>query len=242
MDREREFLDAVKRGDLSAVAGLLGSHPGLARCADERSKTALHWAAETDQVEMARTLLDAGADIEATTSWGASPLAWAATLGGTRVGDLLLARGTSGLTLVVASGLGKLDVVRAMVESGASLAAHRRTGAPEVPDDHWPADSAHLQGDVVSDAMYAAARNGHTRVVELLLNRGARVDAKGVFGGTALHWAAINGHRSTIDLLLARGASLTIRDARFNSTPEEWAREGGHPELFDALRPKGQTA
>ena len=68
-----------------------------------------------------------------------------------------------------------------------------------------------------------------------LLERGASVDAKGVFGGTALHWAAMNGHRSTVDVLVARGASLTGRDARFDAMPEDWAREGGHGQLADAL-------
>lgn len=204
--------------------------------ADEYGKTGLHFAAETDQVEIARELLDAGADIEALTSWGATPLDWAAVMGSTTVGDLLVESGASGFTLIVAAGLGKLEHVKAIVTSGTNLSAHRRRGAPASPDDHWPADSAHILGDVLSDAMYAAARNGHTAVVEYLLDHGAVIDAKGVFGATGLHWAAINGHRQTVDLLLARGASLTIRDARFDSTPEDWAREGGHEDLATIFR------
>ena len=84
--------------------------------------------------------------------------------------------------------------------------------------------------------MFAAARNGHTEVVEYLLDHGALVDAKGVFGATGLHWAAINGHRETVELLIARGANLTIRDERFDGTPESWANEGGHTDLADRLR------
>lgn len=241
MGQQAEFFEAVRRGDTPAVAHLLDSHPELARLAGEHGKTGLHWAAEIDNAEIARTLLDAGAEIEARTSWGASPLDWAATMGSARVGDLLLSRGAGGLTLVVAAGLGKLDQVRAVIECGADLSANRRRGAPESPDEHWPSDSAYLQGDVVSDALYAAARNGHTEVVEFLMDRGAAIDAKGVFGATALHWAAINGHRGTAELLVARGASLVIRDARFNATPAEWAKEGGHIEIADALRPTQET-
>ncbi|MBO0863177.1 MAG: ankyrin repeat domain-containing protein [Chloracidobacterium sp.] len=232
---EDEFLDAVKRGDTPAVAGLLRGRRKLARFAGEYGKTCLHWAAETDQAEIARLLLDAGADIEAKTSWGATPLEWAATMGSVHVAELLLSRGAGGFTLVTAAGLGKLEEVKAIIESGVDLSVHRRRCAPESPNDDWPADSAHIRGDVLSDAMYAAARNGHTQVVEYLLDRGAAVDAKGVFGATALHWAAINGHLKTILLLLARGASLAIRDARFNSTPEAWAKEGGHKEVVDVL-------
>ena len=203
---------------------------------EEHGKTGLHWAAETDQVETARVLLDNGADLEALTSWGATPLDWAAVMGSTEVGDLLIERGASGFTLIVAAGLGKFEHVKAIVASGTDLSAHRRRGAPQSPDDHWPADSAHICGDVLSDAMYAAARNGHIEVVEYLLDHGAQVDAKGVFGGTGLHWAAINGHRQTVEFLISRGASLTIRDARFDSTPEGWAKEGGHTDLATLLR------
>lgn len=235
MPDEALFLDTVKAGDVSRVVGLLRARPELAQFAGEHGKTGLHWAAETDQAEIAGVLLDAGALIEAKASWGATPLDWAATMGSSRVGQLLLSRGASGFTLVVAAGLGMLEAVKAMLAAEAELSAHRRRGAPALPDDYWPADSAHLLGDVRSDAMYAAARNGHTRVAEYLLDQGAAIDAKGVFGGTALHWAAINGHRATVALLLSRGASLTIRDKRFVGTPQGWANEGGHAELAKTL-------
>ena len=242
MSREAEFLEAVKRGDTSAIVDLVSGCKELVQFADEYGKTGLHWGAETYRVEAAQVLLDAGADIEAKTSWGATALDWAATMGSVGVGDLLLARGASGFTLVVAAGLGKLDEVKSTVESEVDLTAHRRRGAPESPNDDWPADSAHILHDVLSDAMYAAARNGHRHIVEYLLDHGAAIDAKGVFGATALHWAAINGHRSTIELLVTRGASLDIQDARYNSTPEGWAREGGHIELAEFLQSSGSGA
>lgn len=236
MQHKAEIIDAVMRGDTSVVAQLLDRLPELVSVSDEHGKTALHWAAESDEAEMARILLDAGADLEARTAWGATALEWAATMGSTRVGELLISRGAGGLTLVVAAGLGKLAEVRERIESGTDLLGDRRRGAPKSADNYWPADSAHILGDVISDAMYAAARNGHADVVEYLLDKGADVDAKGFFGATALHWAAIHGHRSTIDLLVARGAGLAVRDARFNSTPSEWAAEGGHTDIAEALR------
>src|SRR5215208_1436178 len=153
MSREDEFLEAVKRGDTKAVADLLHRSQELVRFADEYGKTGLHWAAEVDQVEAARVLLDAGADIEAGTSWGATPLDWAAVMGSAKVAELLLSRGASGFTLIVAAALGKLEDVKTIVASGADLAAHRRRGAPDSPNDDWPIDSAHVRGDVLSDAM-----------------------------------------------------------------------------------------
>jgi ankyrin repeat protein len=231
------FFDAVRGGDVPAVLRLLERDPQLARAADAHGKTGLHWAAETDHDALARALIDAGADLEAATTWGATPLDWAATMGGVRVADVLLARGATGLTLVVAAALGKLDFVRRTIESGDDLARHRRRAAPAAPNGDWPDDSAHMLGDVLSDAMYAAARNGETAVVDYLVNHGARADAKGIFGATALHWAAFNGHRATVELLLERGARTDVRDARFEATPAEWAHERGHERIAQLLSP-----
>lgn len=230
------LFDAVRAGDVDGVRSLLGTNRSLAQTASEYAKTALHWAAELDRVEIAAELVAAGADVEARTSWGATPFDWAATMGSGRVADFLLAKGASGLSLVTAAALGKLAEVRAFVEAGGNLAAHRRRGAPDGPDGDWPPDSAHVMGDVLSDALHAAARNGHTAVVTYLLERGANVDAVGFFGATGMHWAAINGHRDTVALLLERNADPARRDARFDATPEGWAREGGHEAIAAMLQ------
>lgn len=236
MDESTEFWEAVKRGDAGRVSALIRASPELVRVAGDHGKTGLHWAAELDRVEVAHVLVDAGADIEAKTSWGASPLEWAATMGRARVAELLLSRGAGGLTLIIAAALGKQADVEAIVESVTDLSPHRRRDAPRTPDHTWPPDSAHIVGDILSDALYAAARNGHRPVVEYLLARGANIDAKGVFGASGLHWAAINGHASTVELLISRGANLTLRDARFAATAEGWAQEGGHSHIADTLR------
>ncbi|MCM3904827.1 MAG: ankyrin repeat domain-containing protein [Pyrinomonadaceae bacterium] len=243
MTSEAEFIEAAKEGGATKIASLLKVDPGLVRAVGDHLKSALHWAAEMDHVDVAAALVEAGADIEARTSWGASPFDWAATMGSSRVADLLLARGATGLTLITAASLGKLSAVRGIIESGEDLSAHRRRDAPTAPDDdHWPPDSAHIRKDAISDALYAAARNGHRDVVAYLLDHGADIDAKGVFGATGLHWAAINGHQEAVEFLLKHGANLTIRDSKFDSTPEGWAQEGGHNSIVAMLRQARPTA
>jgi len=239
---EVEFIEAAKKGDAAKIGSMLKADPGLVRAVGEHLKTALHWAAERDHAGVAAALVEAGADVEARTSWGASPFEWTATMGSSRVADLLLARSATGFTLITAASLGKLSEVRRIIESGKDLLADRRRDAPTAPDDHWPADSAHIRKDTISDALYAAARNGHQNVVAYLLDHGADIDAKGVFGATGLHWAAMNGHRETVEFLMKRGANLTIRDSRFGATTEEWAQEGGHSSIAAMLRQAKQTA
>jgi ankyrin repeat protein len=229
------ILESVRDGDALAVRRLLSADASLVHATDECLKTPLHWAAEKNHYEIAEMLLDAGADLEATTSWGATPFDWAATMGSVRVADLLLARGAKGMNVVAAANLGKLDLVRTFLDSGARLTFPRQIAASEL-NDEVVASSARSKGDVISHAFYGACRNGCTEVAELLLERGADVNAKGILGGTGLHWAAINGHKETVAFLLAHGADLTIRDAKFHSTAEGWAAEGGKDEIRDLLR------
>ena len=47
-----------------------------------------------------------------------------------------------------------------------------------------------------------AAGQGHERVVELLLRRGAGIDMQTSNGGTALMAAASQGHERVVDLLI----------------------------------------
>ncbi|MHB1329497.1 MAG: ankyrin repeat domain-containing protein, partial [Gemmatimonadales bacterium] len=144
-----------------------------------------------------------------------------------------------GLTLITAAALGRLGYLRDLVDRHADLLPHRRRGAPATPSADWPSDTAHLRGDVLSDALYAAARNGHTTVVEYLADHGADINARGFFGATGLHWAAINGHRQTVAWLMARGAALDLRDGRFGATAEGWAREAGHHQIAVMLSRDG---
>jgi ankyrin repeat protein len=203
-DQER-ILAAARDGAIAAVRELLERDPALVGATDVHRKTPLHLAAEHDHAEVARLLIEAGADIEAWTAWGATPLEWAGVLGSRGAGDVLLAHGAR-LTLASAAGLGLLDAVDEMSVDGA-----------------------------VSAALVLACRNGHTDVARLLLDRGADVNARGFIGATGLHWAAINGHAETVRFLLAAGADPSLRDARFESDALGWAREGGHEPVIALL-------
>lgn len=164
VSRGAPVADAAMRGDATTVVALLleGADPNAAQ---PDGMTGLHWAAERGDVEIARLLLDAGADLEAVTRLGAyRPLHLAARGGHAAVVDLLLAAGaqTSGETdtgsatpLHFAAASGSDAVVRTLLEHGAD---------PDAREDRWGQ----------TPLMFAAA-GGRTSAALALLAGGADV-------------------------------------------------------------------
>lgn len=75
-------------------------------------------------------------------------------------------------------------------------------------------------------ALVAAAEHGNTSAVEVALDIGFPIEARGSDGATALHAAAYAGSAPTVALLLARDADLSARDTRWHSQPLDWALVG----------------
>ena len=73
-----------------------------------------------------------------------------------------------------------------------------------------------------STALSAAALFGHTKIIALLLEADADVNAKNRDGGTPLHSAAFLGQYEAAELLLENGADINIRNGE-GGTPAEAA-------------------
>jgi ankyrin repeat protein len=96
VNRGKEIFKTAKKGDAETVSALLRQDPGLAMALDQEGSTPLHWAAWRGHVEVARALLEAGADVNAhntNTHWGTTPLHAAAHGNQKAVAEVLLANG-----------------------------------------------------------------------------------------------------------------------------------------------------
>jgi len=178
-------------------------------------------AASYGDAEVARVLLEAGADIAATASStaggvpGGTALRHAAVFAMTEVVDVLLGAGAT--DLVHAAGAGDISGI-------------------------LTADTS--QADRVA-ALRMAAAHGRLHVIDQFLATGTPVDGLDVDGSTALHEAAYCGRADSVRHLLARGADPVRRDTRFASTPLAWCRHqraeagsgNGHDEVEEILRP-----
>ncbi|MEJ2705466.1 MAG: ankyrin repeat domain-containing protein, partial [Sedimentisphaerales bacterium] len=92
-------------------------------------------------------------------------------------------------------------------------------------------------------ALYRAAEKGYIKIVELLIAKGANVNAKKTkspVGDTPLHSAARAGHKETILLLIAKGADVNVKNEA-GQTPLDLAISNNRSEMARLLIEKGSA-
>jgi len=109
-------------------------------------------------------------------------------------------------------------------------------------DPNWPADDGFppliAALSCARSAPGSPARPDVYEIVELLLNRGADVQQRGLNDYTPLHWAAGDGSLWLVDLLLAHGADPNeITRIDDIETALEVASVAGHTKVVERLRP-----
>jgi ankyrin repeat protein len=187
------LLDAVKRRDHTAVAGLIGSHADV-NAAQPDGATPLAWAVHLGERQTAEELLAAGAKVNTPDEYGETPLTLACANGDAALVEKLLKAGADAkaarwdgeTTLMIGASAGSADVVKLLIAHGAEVnAAESRKG---------------------QTALMWAAAEGHSDVVQVLLDHGADVKAASKSGFTALVFAASKNDAKSVKSLLAKGA------------------------------------
>ncbi|GLZ28757.1 hypothetical protein Lesp02_09470 [Lentzea sp. NBRC 105346] len=196
---------------------------------------------------------------------GGTPLAVALFWGHTETADLLAQHGVHPPNLRVAAGLGNLDLAvdpgagRQFYRPHSGFPRWWPTDdSQEVVDEalSWAARNdrtevfepllkrgARIDADVYRGTALAWASWCNRRhAVETLLKLGADPNRQATFGGpmhgegvTALHLAAEQGHLEVITALLDGGADRSLKDASFDSTPQNWARHNNQTEAEELL-------
>ncbi len=217
--------DAMQNQDFATATVLLADADVTTTQGD--GSTALHWAVYWQQNELVAQLLKKGADVQAATRLGATPLYLAAVNGDAALLQVLLTAGADPNLTVLSNGetplmfaarSGNVAAVSTLLDASANV---------EAKEDY--------RG---SNALLWAAEQNHADVVQLLLERGANVNARSKTiisqgrqgpgapegGLSALMLASRENGLETVNVLLAHKALLNQQSA------------GGHTALLAAIQ------
>jgi uncharacterized protein len=246
---------AIKSGDLEKLKSLLDadptlattrsstSHPTLLQCLTldardvpnivEMARALIDAGAEIngpfvacasgDNVEVAATLLDAGAAINGIGVW--SPLEEALYWGSDAVRDLLLQRGASVHNLRIAAGLGRTDLIESFFDVDGRL-------RPEAGELHWPFEDS-------------LTSNLPKPIKSLIQPAGDEWDAQPLdIINNAFAYACMHNRIEAASLLLRKGADINTipRGFHYPGTALHYAAAHGHRAMVEFLIEQGADA
>jgi ankyrin repeat protein len=226
--QDNELLKAARLNDLAAAKAALERDPKAVHSRGDEQVTPLHEAARyadaqfvaylvskgaevnarcynqftplhlTDEVDIAKVLIKAGADLNARNSSGETPLRRAVSDGNIELVDFFLSQG------------GKLDFEQ-LVELGRTAEV-----AAALKEKPWLAKAPRR-------CLHTAARSGNLEIVKLLLQHGAdpnySIDISNVRGPTTpLSEAVLLDHYEIANELAERGAEMDVAGGKMDSS------------------------
>lgn len=245
--------EAVKAGDLAEVKRLIGQGADVTTPANSETLTPLGEAAHKGHAEIAKVLLESGADVENAADYF-TPLFYAIWSGDPDTVRTLIAAGANVNVLpnendvpplIYSLWEKKVDIITILLDAGADLDS--RTGAAlNVSGEggfrplYWAAVSSSREvfnlilsrGDY-GDTIHMAACRGDLQRVKAFVQEGLGVDARDEGGCTPLHWAAYGDSSAVADYLIAEGGDINAKD-NFGRVPLMWAHGLAMVKLFVA--------
>ena len=230
---------AAYDGDIQAVKQHLVDGTDV-NAKDDDGWTPLQDAATFGHKEIVELLITKGADVNAKTEEGETPLHTAVSNDHKEIIELLIKEGADVNAVAmddVFSDQTPLDAAN-KYNQGAVAVLLRKYGGKTCVELEALIDSA-KKGDIEGIKQHLAAggdvsfRNkngdtmlnyaaylGHKEIVELLVENGAEVNAKGLADWTPLHLAAYNDNEQIVQLLIAKGAEMNpYTSPGFGGTP-----------------------
>ncbi len=265
-----ELADAAMNRDLQTLRFLLEEKASATGLAGERRRdfldyvnapqvdgsTALHWAVNHDDIDMADLLIGAGAEVSASNRTGVTPLRLASINGSAVMIERLLDAGAdpnatlsdySDTALMMAARTGLTDAIRLLLERGADIDTAESWGGTSAL--MWAISEHHPEAATVLIAA-GADLNARSKVVAVANRRGAEgsvpydydpeAEPIGYANGgfTPLLFAAREGQIEATRQLLAAGADIDAVAAD-GKTALGLAIYNGHFELASTLVASG---
>jgi ankyrin repeat protein len=230
VDRQRSdspLHKAVERGDKELVELLL-KHKAQINANDMYGATPLFLAARAMNKTMVELLLKFGADVNQVARVGRPPLFWPVTLGCKEVVEILINAGAK--------------VSDGELQASTTTEIHKLLTEAKAKQDEFTKKTSSVfeaieRGDIaiIRDLiakgwdvkqdnsripLHLAAERGHLEIVNLLLEKGADINAPDKNGLTPLCVAALNRNSEIVNLLLKKGAQVSDKALQVTTTTE----------------------
>ncbi|MFT4328082.1 MAG: ankyrin repeat domain-containing protein [Wolbachia pipientis] len=228
-DIDAALLDAAKRGDLNEAKSLISKRADV-NATNTNYDNSLYLAVENDHLDIAKVLLDNGADF---ITFDAAQVR--------HVYDkfLKIQDEYCKSSLHLAARLGDLKAVEDLLKKEANVNAKNDKGQtplhltvevcyvdipnPDEVDDYW------------NQSFAAEKKCGYVKIVEALLrNEEINVNAQDNNKKTSLHYAAKNNNKEIVVALIEAEADVNIRDEN-RETPLHLAARNNNKEIVVAL-------
>uniref|UniRef100_A0A8C2DB45 Ankyrin 3 n=1 Tax=Cyprinus carpio TaxID=7962 RepID=A0A8C2DB45_CYPCA len=233
---------ATKKGNTALhIASLAGqvdvvkelvTHRANINAQSQNGFTPLYMAAQENHLDVVKFLLDNGSSQSIATEDGFTPLAVALQQGHDQVVSLLLENDTKGKVRLPA-----LHIAARKDDTKAAALLLQNDHNADVESKKMPIliESHNIQYSIFVfllwqndiTPLHVASKRGNANMVRLLLERGARIDAKTKDGLTPLHCGARSGHEQVLEMLLDRGAPI-LSKTKNGLSPLHMATQGDH--------------
>ncbi|XP_053677249.1 serine/threonine-protein phosphatase 6 regulatory ankyrin repeat subunit B isoform X5 [Anopheles nili] len=235
------LLLAVEAGNQSMCRELLSSQTAdQLKATTTNGDTALHLAARRKDVEMARILIDYGANVDVQNGEGQTALHIAAAEGDeAMVKYFYTVRASAAITdfqdrtpMHLAAENGHASIIEILADKyRASIYERTKDGSTlmHIASLNGHAECAttlfrkgvylHMPNKGGARSIHTAAKYGHVGIISTLLNKGEKVDVPTNDHYTALHIAVQSAKPAVVETLLGFGAEVHVRGGRLRETP-----------------------
>jgi ankyrin repeat protein/L-ascorbate metabolism protein UlaG (beta-lactamase superfamily) len=237
-----EMFKAVDEGDLAKVKALVNSNNNLLEIKDQVGSTPLIRACLNFQtfgreVEIAKFLIEAGADVNVINNYRATALLRASVGRGpdNELIKLLVSKGAdvnvqgyNGITaLHWAVKDNNLQIAKLLLKSGANINISN--------DYNGPVVTSTISGTVLQVAINYSQSN---EMVKFVIENGAKLNIKDSQGNTELHLVALKGDTEQAKILIRHGIDLNTAN-NFNRTALYYAAKHGYRGVAELLLASG---
>lgn len=245
---DTRLIDAVKKQDTKLVRSLLAQHVDV-NASEADGATALQWAGQRDNREIAGLLIAAGADVKIGNRYHVTPLSLACTNGDAAMVEMLLKAGADanatseeGQTALMTAALtGKVEAIKVLLAHGAKVnevEPFKGQSALMWAASEGNADAASMLIEFGADVktkskggftpLLFAVRGDRIEAAKVLLAHGANANDLAPDGTDALNMAVVNAYFEMAAMLVEHGADPNLPDPRGSALHTlAWLRKPG---------------